>query len=145
MAGYMTKQLTNVYDGELINAASRPVVNGLIMERVGDTLVPATTTNSWFLCKEETTIYDGIEAQRFVVQDLNDNLYLVDNQVDVNTSGEYDGTYYLIPIGARLRAHPLRVGEEFVTDCFIDTAVDGIYEVKDGSVWYSDEILPGPV
>lgn len=117
MAGYMTKQLNNVYEGEFANGAAAAIENGtlVVLNTAGTALVlPEADTTSKFLCKEVTTIYDGMKAYRMVALELSKLYYLVDNQADINDSAEYDATRYSTKVGALLRAHPLQVGEEFV-------------------------------
>jgi hypothetical protein len=117
MAGYMTKQLNNVCEGSCANCAAAAIENGtlVVLNTAGDKMfLPTADTNSKFLCKEVTTIYDGMKAYRMVVMALSKLYYLVDNQADINDSAEYDATRYSTKVGAPLRAHPLQVGEEFV-------------------------------
>ena len=142
MAGYMTKLQGYVYEGELVNGESSAVENGILM-------VPGTSTNigklklianadttTKLLCKEVTTIYDGVTAYRFVVNKLNANYYFVENGFDINDSAAYNKRTYATPAGAELRAHPLVVGEEFVTTKVTGTISAGSeYGVKtDGTV-----------
>lgn len=117
MAGYMTKQTHAVYEGEYANGADAAIENGtLVVLDVTNTkfVLPEVDTTSKFLCKEVTTIYDGMKAYRMVAVKLDKLYYLVDNQTDINDSAEYDATKYSTKVGALLRAHPLHVGEEFV-------------------------------
>lgn len=115
MAGYMTKQTHNVYEGEFVNGTENAIENGTLVVLNGNKFeLPAADTNSKFLCKEVTTIYDGMKAYRMVAISLAKLYYLVDNQADINDSAEYDATRYSTKAGALLRAHPLHVGEEFV-------------------------------
>lgn len=117
MAGYMTKQLNNVYEGEFVNGAAAAIENGtlVVLDATGTKMVlPTADSDSKFLCKEVTTIYDGMKAYRMVALALSKLYYLVDNQADINDSAEYDATRYSTKVGALLRAHPLQVGEEFV-------------------------------
>ena len=141
MAGYMTKLQGYVYEGELVNGAADAVENGILMvagtaANAGKLVMPAADTNSKLLCKEVTTIYDGITAYRFVVDSLAKNYYFVENGFDTNTSAAYDNRVYTTAVGAELRAHPLLVGEEFVTDKVTGTPVAGTaYGVKaDGTI-----------
>ena len=75
-------------------------------------------------------------AYRFVVNKLNANYYFVENGFDINDSAAYDKRTYTTPVGAELRAHPLVVGEEFVTTKVTGTIAAGTeYGVKtDGTV-----------
>lgn len=117
MAGYMTKQTHYVYEGEYPNGTDKPIENGTLvtLNEAGTAMVlPAADANSKFLCKEKTTIYDGIVAYRMVALVLDKLYYLVDNQADINEVAEYDARHYSTEAGKLLRAHPLHVGEEFV-------------------------------
>jgi hypothetical protein len=142
MAGYMTKLQGYVYEGELVNGASAAVENGILMVQGTSTdagklkLIGSADTTTKLLCKEVTTIYDGVTAYRFVVNKLNANYYFVENGFDINDNAAYDKRTYTTPVGAELRAHPLLVGEEFVTDKVTGTIAAGTeYGVKtDGTI-----------
>lgn len=137
MAGYMTKLQGYVYEGELVNGASDPVQNGILMVQNGDGLeLPSAESTSKFICKEVTTIYDGVVAYRFIVDKLNKRYYFVENGADINDSAAYDKRTYTTAVGDLLRAHPLIVGEEFVTNMVSGTPVAGTaYGVTaDGSI-----------
>lgn len=77
--------------------------------------LPTADANTKLLCKEVTTIYDGIPAYRFIVTAVNKPVYFVENGFEVRDD-VYDTTLYETASGKFLRAHPLLVGEEFVTD-----------------------------
>lgn len=140
MAGYMTKLQGYVYEGELKNGAAAAVENGLLMTHgstAGTLALPGSAdTTTKLLCKEVTTIYDGVTAYRFIVNKLNDNYYFVENAFEVNDQAAYDKRTYTTAVGAYLRAHPLVVGEEFVTTKVTGTIAAGTeYGVKaDGTV-----------
>lgn len=125
-AGYMTKLQGYVYEGELVNGAAAPVPNGTIMVQDGNTLVlPTADTTTKFVCKEVTDIY-GETGYRFVVDKLNKRYYFVENGMDdFNDMGEYDNRNYVTKNGDLLRAHPLQVGEEFLTNNVTGTPVAG--------------------
>ena len=142
MAGYMTKLQGYVYEGELVNGAATAVENGILMVQGTSTdagklkLIGSADTTTKLLCKEVTTIYDGVTAYRFVVNKLNANYYFVENGFDINDSAAYDKRTYTTAVGAELRAHPLQVGEEFVTTKVTGTIAAGTeYGVKtDGTI-----------
>lgn len=142
MAGYMTKLQGYVYEGELVNGESSAVENGILMVPGTSTnigklkLIGSADTTTKLLCKEVTTIYDGVTAYRFVVQKLNANYYFVENGFDINDSAAYNKRTYTTPAGAELRAHPLVIGEEFVTTKVTGTISAGSeYGVKtDGTI-----------
>ena len=141
MAGYMTKLQGYVYEGELVNGAAAAVENGILMVQgtstnAGKLVLPSADTTTKLICKEITTIYDGVTAYRFIVDKLNARYYFVENGFDINDSAAYDKRTYTTAVGAELRAHPLLVGEEFVTDKVTgEIAVGTAYGVKaDGTV-----------
>ena len=142
MAGYMTKLQGYVYEGELVNGASGAVENGVLMIQgtstdAGKLKFPGSAdTTTKLLCKEVTTIYDGVTAYRFVVNKLNANYYFVENGFDINDNGAYNKKTYSVAVGGELRAHPLVVGEEFLTTKITGTLSAGTeYGVKtDGTI-----------
>lgn len=141
MAGYMTKHLGYLYEGELVNGAAAPVENGVLMVQgtttnAGKLVLPAADTDTKLVCKEVTTIYDGVVAYRFMVDTLAKRYYFVENGFDINDSHAYDKRVYTTKVGDELRAHPLVVGEEFVTDKVTGTPTVGTaYGVKaDGTI-----------
>ena len=137
MAGYMTKLQGYLYEGEYRNGASAPIENGtLVVVGNGKMILPtAADSTTKLLCKEVTTLY-GKPAYRFVVNKLNANYYLVENGYEFNDDEEYDLSAYSTPVGKLLRAKPLIVGEEFVTDKVTGTIAAGTeYGVKtDGTI-----------
>lgn len=124
MAGYMTKMYGNIYEGEFRNGAAAPVANGTLMVLDASTMklvLPTADTTSKFLCKEATTIYDGITAYRMIVEKLNARYYFVENVQEYNDATEYDLASYEVPVNAFVRAHPLEVNDEFLVTT--DTAL----------------------
>ena len=95
-------------------------------------------TTSEFVCTEVTDIYGGVTAYRFVVNKLAARYYFVENerQFNVEDYQEYDKRNYTQPVGELMRAHPLLVGEEFVTNNVTGTIAKGTaYGVKaDGTI-----------
>lgn len=115
MAGYMTILKSNVYDGSFVNGADAPVENGTLMmlDSTGTKLVLPTAADKTtkFLCKEVTTLYDGMTAYDLMLTDCTKLYFLVENQFDINDSEAYDTTKYAAPVGELLRAHPIEIGE----------------------------------
>lgn len=133
MAGYMTKMHGRIYEGEFVNGAAAPVANGTLMVLGADgrsLVLPAADTTSKFLCKEVTTIYDGITAYRMVANKLNANYYFVENLPEINDSEAYDVSEVLTPVGKYLRAHPVLTGEEFVATNTATLTAGSLYGVK---------------
>lgn len=141
MAGYIEKG-SPIYQGELVNGASAAVANGVLMvagtsTNAGKLIFPAQAdTTSKFICTEVTTIYDGITAYRFIVNKLNDAYYFIENGFEAAETLAYDNTEYTTPVGKHLRAHPLAVGDSFVTAEVTGTPTVGTaYGVKaDGTI-----------
>ena len=137
MAGYMTKLQSYVYEGEWVNGEQNAVQNGILMVQNGDQLeLPSAESTSKFVCKEVTTIY-GEVGYRFVVDKLNKRYYFVENGMDdYNDMAEYDGRLYETKSGELLRAHPLLVGDEFLTNAVTGAPVAGnAYGVQaDGTI-----------
>lgn len=140
MAGYMTKLQGYVYEGELVNGAAAAVQNGILMVQDSTDpmklVLPSADTTSKLVCKEVTTIYDGVTAYRFMVDSLAKRYYFVENGFDINDSQAYNKRTYTTAVGDELRAHPLLVGEEFATNMVTGTIAAGTaYGVKaDGTI-----------
>lgn len=137
MAGYMTKLQGYLYEGECVNGAETPVENGILMvQKEGKLVLPEATEDVRLMCKEVTDIYDGIAAYRFVVDKVCGRYMLVENGFEYDNSQEYDLTKYTTKVGDYLRAHPIQVGEEFVTNMVTGTPVVGnVYGIKaDGTI-----------
>ena len=141
MAGYMTKLIGNMYEGEWVNGTEAAVQNGILMvqgtgEHVGELALPSADSTTKFVCKEVGTIYDGVTAYRFVVDKLNKRYYFIENGFDINDSSAYDKRVYTTAVGGYLRAHPLQIGEEFWTTAVTGTIAAGTaYGVQaDGTI-----------
>ena len=133
MAGYMTALQGYIYEGELVNGeTSTAIKNGMLVTIQSDgngglvmKLPAAKDTATKLKLKEITTIYDGIPAYRFVVDAVGTPTYFVENGFDDTNKVEYDLTEWEVAPGKYLRAHPLLVGEEFVTDQVTGTLTVG--------------------
>ena len=133
MAGYMTALQGYVNEGELVNGeASTAIKNGMLVTIQSDgngglvmKLPAAKDTATKLKLKEITTIYDGITAYRFIVDAVGTPTYFVENGFEDTNQTEYDTTLWETKPGKYLRAHPLLVGEEFVTDQVTGTLAVG--------------------
>ena len=142
MAGYMSKLSGYIFEGEFANGTGDGIENGALVvlgtgSDAGKMVLPSADTTTKLLCKEVATIYDGVPAYRFVVNALAANYYFVENGfTNFIDATAYDLREYVTPDGELLRAHPLLVGEEFVTTKVTGTPVVGTeYGVKaDGTV-----------
>lgn len=142
MAGYVTKHMGYLYQGELVNGGTAPVANGTLATITGGKMVAAAAadTTSKFIALEEVVLYDSNDdavlangtvrhAYRFIVDALNKPYYFVCTQHDVHDSCEYNTATMTTPVGAKVSAHPLAVGEEFVTDVVGTITVGNTYGV----------------
>lgn len=133
MAGYMTKLQGYLYEGECVNGAANAVENGMLMVMGADNklVLPTADTETKLVCKEVTEIFEGVVAYRFVVKALAGNYYFVENSIPA-----FEKNADVLPVGKQLRAHPILVGEEFVTSKVTGTpAVGTAYGVKaDGTI-----------
>ena len=117
MAGYMTKLQGYVYEGEFTNGTGAPVYNGqlLVLHSDGKKLVlPTADSTTKLICKDIEALYDGVPAARFQANVLAKTYYLVENLHEYNDATEYDIAEYAIPANAKVRAHAILPGEEFV-------------------------------
>lgn len=131
-AGYMTKLLNNVYEGEIVGAGDT-LFNGAIVKRTRDGFEVASEGLE-VLCKEKTYIYGGIPAFRCLVLTVTEAVYFVENQADINDSAEYDATAYCAKPDTLLRAHLLQVGEEFIVTAADDLSVGSTCNVSYGFI-----------
>lgn len=134
MAGYMTKLTNYVFEGEYVNGDTVAIENGSIVTINGGVMKLATASGAAFLCKEATTIYDGVPAYRFQVVKPVENLFLVQNETDVNTSCAYDTRTYAVKVGDFVKAHPLQMGDEFVVTTTKNVAKNTAYGVAAGII-----------
>ena len=132
MAGYMTALQGYVYEGELVNGESSAAIqNGMLVTIQSNGAgglcmkLPVKDANTKLKLKEVTTIYDGMTAYRFVVDAVGTPTYFVENGFDDVNQVTYDTTLWETAPGKYLRAHPLLVGEEFVTDQVTGTLTVG--------------------
>ncbi len=133
MAGYMTVQYGNIYEGELPNGHTASVFNGQIVQydAASNSLKPAADTNIKILCREAVTIFDGVPAYEFVVDTLpaGKRFYLIENMCPIDNTQEYNTVNVEVKPGELLRAHPLQVNDRFVATTPNTVAVKTLYGV----------------
>lgn len=121
MAGYMTKLMGYVYDGAHI--AAENLQNGVLAVIAADGVKAATTSDAAFRVAPEgkTTLW-GMPALTLDVTKACDELFLVENEWDINDNEEYDTSKYELKAGKLVRMHRLVAGDQFIM-----TVAEGVY------------------
>lgn len=113
MAGYMTKLNGHIYDGS--SEAGEALTNGLFVEKTDDGTKKVTATKDTVMRVEEKTTLWGKDALRLdVVSVGSDEVFLTENEWDINDSEEYDEANYEIKIGDKVRMHRPLIGEQMI-------------------------------
>ena len=128
MAGYMTKQYGNYYEGELcMNVEAGNLDAPLLVLGTDGFLTPILTKNAGneFLCIEKTSIYDGQKAYRFKVAKLAEPVYFQEPAEGAYSANELT----LAALGTKLpvRVHPLQVNDEFVLAIAEELTANKVY------------------
>ena len=113
MAGYRTKLMGYVYDGA--HTAAENLQNGVIAKITADGVKAVTEGDATFRVAPEgkTTLW-GMPALILDVVKAVDELYLVENEWDINDSEEYDTSKYTLKAGNLVRMHRLAAGDQFI-------------------------------
>ena len=113
MAGYMTKLMGYVYDGAHI--AAENLQNGVLAVIAADGVKVATTGDAAFRVAPEgkTTLW-GMPALTLDVTKACDELFLVENEWEINDNEEYDTSKYELKAGKLVRMHRLVAGDQFI-------------------------------
>lgn len=122
MAGYMTKLMGYVYDGA--HVAAEELQNGVLAEITANGVKKIASGNAKFRVAPEgkTTLW-GMNALVLDVVDAGTKeLFLVENEWDINDNEEYDTAKYAIKVGKLVRMHRLLPGEQFIA-----TVADEVY------------------
>lgn len=133
MAGYMTVQYGNIYEGQLPNGHTDSVYNGQIVsyDVTSNSLKPIADTNIEILCRQAVTLFDGVPGYEFVVNKIpaGKMFYLVENMCPIDNTQEYDTAEVAVKPGELLRAHPLLPGDQFVASTPNTVATGTMYGV----------------
>ena len=133
MAGYMTKLMGYVYDGA--HTAAEKLQNGVLAVIDTDGVTAAGAADATFRVAPEgkTTLW-GMNALTLDVVDAGTTeLFLVENEWDINDAEEYDTSKYELEAGKLVRMHRLLPGEQFIM-----TVADDVY----GGVEVGDTVAP---
>lgn len=114
MAGYMTKLNGHVYDGA--HAAAENLQNGVLAEITADGVKAITATKDVVLrvAPDGKTTLWGMPALTLDVVKACDELFLVENEWEINDNEEYDTSKYELKAGKPVRMHRLLQGEQFI-------------------------------
>lgn len=113
MAGYMTKLMGHVYDGAHI--AAENLQNGVLAVIAAEGVKAAATADAAFRVAPDgkATLW-GMPALTLDVVKACDELFLVENEWDINDNEEYDTSKYELKAGKLVRMHRLVAGEQFI-------------------------------
>ena len=113
MAGYVTKLVGYVYDGD--NKAGEALTNGIFAEITADGVKKITATKDVLLRLQEKTELWGKPALVLnVTVTGEDEVYFVENEFDVNDNEEYNEADYTIAKDAFVRMKRLIAGEQVI-------------------------------
>lgn len=127
MAGYMTKLMGYVYDGA--HTAAEDLENGVLAEITADGVKKVASGDAQFrVAPEGKTVLWGMNALTLdVVNAGTKELFLVENEWDINDNEEYDTAKYTLKAGKLVRMHRLLPGEQFIAT--VSDEVFGAVEV----------------
>lgn len=113
MAGYFTKLVGNVYDGSY--RASQAMPNGIFVEYSAGVISPCGAAKDTVMrVKDKTSLW----GQRALVLDVvsigNDEVYLLENEWDVNEDEIYDTSRYVCAVGQQVKIKRPLPGEQLI-------------------------------
>lgn len=113
MAGYFRKLAGHVYDGA--HVASVALTNGLFVtiNDNGAVALSAADADTTFRCVEKTDLW-GLKALVLDVLTIGGEVYMVENDIDVNDNEEYDEAQYEIKAGELVKMKQPLPGEQIV-------------------------------
>ena len=113
MAGYVTKLMGHVYDGE--NLSAEALTNGVFAEITTDGVKKAAAAKDTKLRVDEKTELWGQPAVVLNVTGVgSDDVYFVENEWEVDENAEWNEADYTLPSGKRVRMKRLLPGEQAI-------------------------------
>lgn len=113
MAGYMTKLVGYVYDGD--NKAGEALTNGTFVEITSGGVKKITAAKDVLMrLQEKTELWGSPALVLNVTVTGEDEVYFVENEFDVNDSEEYDEADYTIEKDGYVRMKRLVAGEQVI-------------------------------
>lgn len=132
MAGYFRKLAGHVYDGAHI--ADIELTNGLFVtiNDEGKVELSAADAETTFRCVEKTDLW-GMKALVLDVLTIGGEVYMVENDIDVNDNEEYDEAKYALPAGKFVKMKQPLPGEQVILtvsdELYAAAAVNAKYAV----------------
>lgn len=113
MAGYMTKLMGYVYDGA--HTSAEKLQNGVLAEITTDGVKMQASGDAKFrIAPDGKTMLWGMPALTMDVVEACKEIFLVENEWDINDNEEYDTSKYELAEGKLVRMHRLLPGEQFI-------------------------------
>ena len=113
MAGYVTKLMGHVYDGE--NLSAEALTNGVFAEITTDGVKKVTAAKDTKLRVDEKTELWGQPAVVLNVTSVgSDDIYFVENEWEIDENAEWNEANYTLPTGKYVRMKRLLPGEQVI-------------------------------
>lgn len=135
MAGYMKKLNGYVYEGGY--EAAEDLTNGLFVYVDSNGKMAKTTEqkDTTMVVIEKTSLYGKSAVVCRVTAVGSDEVFFVENGMDVNHDADYDAAEYVIKAGKLVRAHRPLIGEELIVS--VDSELDlgaEVHPAADGEI-----------
>lgn len=113
MAGYFRKLMGHVYDGAHMSEVN--LTNGLFVtiNESGMIELSSADAETTFRCVEKTDLW-GLKALVLDVLTIGKEIYMVENDFEVDNSAEYDEAEYTVKAGKYIKMKRLLPGEQIV-------------------------------
>lgn len=137
MAGYFRKLVGHVYDGAHMSDVE--LTNGLFVtiNESGKVALSEADAETTFRCVEKTDLW-GLKALVLDVLTIGGEVYMVENDIDVNDNEEYDEAQYALPAGKFVKMKQPLPGEQIILsvsdELFAAAAVNGKFAIDDDGV-----------
>ena len=113
MAGYVTKLMGHVYNGD--HMAAEALINGVFAEITADGIKMVTAAKDTVMRVQEKTDLWGLPALRLdVVSAGVDEVFFTENEWEVDDNEEWDESRYTLPVGKYVRMKRLLPGEQVI-------------------------------
>lgn len=113
MAGYFRKLNGYVYNGEF--TAAEPLENGVFVEITTDGIKKITAEKDTVMRVSEKTTLFGMNAVALdVVSDGLDEVFMVENEWDINDSTDYDTAKYTCKTGSYVKMRRPTTGDQLI-------------------------------
>lgn len=133
MAGYFRKLVGHVYDGAHVSDVA--LTNGLFVtiNEAGKIALSGADAETTFRCVEKTDLW-GLKALVLDVLTVGGEVYMVENDIDVNDNEEYDEALYSVKAGEFIKMKRPLPGEQIILsvsdELYAAAAVNGKFAVS---------------